>query len=70
MGLKDVLRGKRRPAATRPSGEPWRPTRKAGEDTVELASIKEIGDGPAGADPGEGDEGGAMARSGRPTGRG
>jgi hypothetical protein len=66
VGLKDVLRGKRKTAVAEPSGEPWRPV-GSGEDTVEIASIATDGPAPGGA---EGDEGGDPARPGRPAGRG
>ena len=65
MGLKDVLRGKRKTAVADAAGEPWRPAGKPGEDTVEIASITTDGPGET-----EGDEGGAPARPGRPAGRG
>ncbi len=56
MGLRDVLRGKRKLAVTAPSGEPWQPPRHQGEDTVELSALLD------GAQPG--------ARPGaRPTAR-
>jgi hypothetical protein len=67
VGLKDVLRGKRRSAVAEASGEPWRPAGKPGEDTVEIASITADGPGPGEA---EGDEGAAPARPGGPAGRG
>ncbi|WP_157436687.1 hypothetical protein [Actinospica robiniae] len=67
MGLRDVLRGKRKTAVAEASGEPWRPAGKPGEDTVEIASVVADGPGPGEAD---GDEGGAPARPGRPAGRG
>ncbi|MBR7838325.1 hypothetical protein KDL01_33960 [Actinospica durhamensis] len=39
MGLRDVLRGKRKLAVTTPSSEPWQPPRHQGEDTVELSAL-------------------------------
>lgn len=66
MGLKDVLRGKRKPAVAEPSGKPWRPA-GSGEDTVEIASVAPDGAAP---DERDGDEGGAPARPGSPAGRG
>jgi hypothetical protein len=39
VGLKDVFRGKRRTRVGEASGEPWRPARHQGEDTVEIAAL-------------------------------
>ncbi len=52
MGLRDVLRGKRRLAVADPSGEPWQPGRRQGEDTVELVALLE-GPEPEGPDEDE-----------------
>jgi hypothetical protein len=64
VGLKDVLRGKRKPVVTEPSAEPWRPSRKKSEDTVEIVSVADR------SEPGDDDEGEATVSAGRPGGRG
>jgi hypothetical protein len=39
VGLRDVLRGKRKLTVTEANGEPWKPPRHQGEDTVELSAL-------------------------------